>query len=156
MGEFLMSEKSKRNFQDILFDHLNRILEMTKNEFTGGYYNTIVSGNLTKNEYIGDKKEEYCQLVEALADVLYPHFNEEMKTFYIEYEKKLEEATNKYHDENGEPLSNENYKIFSRIRLKLTRRLFRELNILLKDKQYLKAQTFGQTDNTETFEEEEE
>lgn len=136
IGGFYMPEKDKITFKDIMFKHFDRILEMTKYQFIGGYTNkTIVGGNIIES-IVTDKKEEYCQLVEAFADILYGHFDEEIKPLFVKYEEDLDEAFKKAKDE---------YQ-YSKERLKLDRKLFRYLCTFLKRKQYLTTMGYVQTD----------
>lgn len=153
MTDYMMSKKDKKTFQDIVFEHLSRILEITKEEFTGGYQNTIISGNVLNKVYVSDKKEEYCQVVEALSDIIYPHYDKEMKKVHTDYETSLDQAEKKHFKEDGQPKTNDDYKMYSRERLKLTRLLFRHLNELMYRKSYLKGNIYRSSDKIDSNEE---
>lgn len=160
MTDFVMPEKDKVTFKDIMFKHYDRILELTKYQFIGGYTNrTVVGGNIVESQ-VTDKKEEYCQVVEAFSDILYSHFDDKMTLFYEGgkdeknkdvkgYLTKYEEEYEKRFTDDMEKTPQDLYK-WSAKRLKMDRELFRELCSLLKRKQYLKAELYTQTDKPRT------
>lgn len=149
-GEFLMPEKNKTTFQDVMFQHLNRILDITKYEMTGGYYNKVVSGTNVAETYMTDKKEEYCQVVEAFADMLDAHFDDQMQTTYKEYEKNIDKAFEEHYNKDDlKEKSKNDYMIYSRKRLKETRKLFKALCALIKRKNYFKGVLVTDSDDND-------
>lgn len=143
MSEFYIPPKNKKVFQDIYFAHLERILEITKYEFTGGYAKQVVAGNNVSTEYVSDKKEEYCQVVEAMACILHGYFDDDIKKAYNSYLKEIATAFKKHYD--GETLkenSPEDYRIYSRKRLRLTTQLFMDLCDFGKRKQHFTGISF--------------
>lgn len=154
MSDYVMQPKNKKTFQDIYYEHLNRILEITKSEFTGGRDKPIVSGGMTYTEYVTDKREEYCQVVEAMLCLLHGYFDKDMKEKYKEYQEKLNEAFKKHYDEETlMEKSNKDYQIYSRKRLKLTYEIFKQTCDFAIRKNHFQARSYIETD--ENFDDEE-
>ena len=149
-----MTPKNKKTFQDIYFEHLNRILEITKSEFTGGKEKPVVSGGMTYTEYVTDKREEYCQVVEAMLDLTHGYFDKTMLEAYKEYLKDLDTSFNKHYDnETLMEKSSRDYQTYSRVRLKLTRAIFRDMCDFAKRINNFQARAYIETD--ENFDEDE-
>lgn len=150
-----MQPKNKKTFQDIYYEHLNRILEITKSEFTGGREKPVVVGGMTYTEYVTDKREEYCQVVEAMLCLLHGYFDKDMKEKYKGYLTKLDEAFNLHYSKDDlMEKSNKDYQTYSRKRLKLTYEMFKELCDFAIRKNHFQARAYIETD--ENFDEEEE
>lgn len=147
MSDYIMTPKNKKTFQDIYFEHLNRILEITKSEFTGGKEKPVVSGGMTYTEYVTDKREEYCQVVEAMLDLTHGYFDKVMLEAYKKYNDELDKAFDKHY--NAETLienSSKDYQTYSRIRLKLTRRIFRDMCDFAKRINNFQAKSYIESD----------
>ncbi len=127
MNNYYTNQQNTISFQQICLQHYKRILEIATKEFTGGYWNYITMGTVTNKNYETDKKKEFCQSVEILADALFPHFDKEMKEIYEEFEKEETQEDKK------EDL------------LKKNKILFRELSRLLHRLDYLKGASYTES-----------
>ncbi len=139
------------SFKDIVLQHVKRIGVFASVEFHGGYWQSkevnMGMGTQTIHEYVPDSREIYSNAVEYLADILYPHFDDEMKEaerkikFDLENCKKsltvtLNATNNK--DENLRGFENDSFKVaFRDARVKICRKLFRQLCSFLYRKKYL-------------------
>lgn len=91
--------KDKLTFKDIILQHLKRISEFASVEFRGGYWHQkpVKLGNGTtamSDEYVPDSREVYCNAVEALADMLYVYFDDEMRMLEEDIKEKIEKIHN--------------------------------------------------------------
>ena len=139
-------------FKDIVLQHLKKIGQFASVELRGGYWehrpNPNPNMNMPIKTYVPDTRDIYCNAIEYLADVLYPYFDEEMKTI----EKKIKENIAKslqVHTRTNEEEENE-FLIFkssadavsySISRTKHSRTLFRALCSFLYRKKYLEVGT---------------
>ncbi len=128
MTQYYTNQQNTISFQQICLQHYKRILEIATKEFTGGYWNYITIGNVTNKNYETDKKKEFCQSVEILADALFPHFDKEMKGIYDTFEKNENEKKKEEED-----------------LLKKNKILFRELSCLLHRLDYLKGASYTES-----------
>lgn len=131
MNNYYTNQQNNISFQQICLQHYKRILEIATKEFTGGYWNHVIIGNVVNKNYETDKKKEFCQSVEIMADALYPHFDDKMEKTYEEYEKKIR------NDDEKEVSSNE--------KLELNKKLFRNLSKLLYRLDYLKGSSYTES-----------
>lgn len=153
MSEYVMQPKNKKTFQDIYFEHLNRILEITKSEFTGGKEKPVVVNGMTYMEYVTDKREEYCQVVESMLALTHGYFDEAMKTAYKTYKEKLDEAFKAhYNEETLMEKNNVDYQVYSRKRLRLTNGIFIDMCDFAKRLNHFAGKAYIESD--ENFDEE--
>jgi len=146
MSEDFISSKEKVSFREIVLAHLKKILEISTSEFRGGYTKIVYSGNTSHKEYVPNSRKCYIQSIEALSDVLIAYFDKEMKKAEEDYNKKNETLKK---EKEGKK-STKNLKInYQNKRVKLARKLFQELNLLLNRKQYLKAMVYAEEDDDE-------
>jgi len=150
-AQFVSNNQEGTNFREIVLSHLKRILEISSSELR---LKTIVkfnpNGEQTKAEE--DTRESYIQSVEALAIILLPYFDEEMSKVYEKSEKvlfaynyELKELFKKEVEEIEEHTESPNLKSFYiKLRINTAKKLFKELNLLLKRQDYLKGAVFGQ------------
>jgi hypothetical protein len=117
-------------FKNILMRHLERITRSSAVEFRGGYEErkAIPIGNtiMEQQTYVPDSREVYCNSVQMLADLLYPRYDDDIKTKEKEIITKIEEL-----DENDSDYKYE--------KLKLIKKLFRELSCFLYREKYLEV-----------------
>ncbi len=149
MSDYYVGKDDKVDFKQIVLGHYKRILEITTNEFTGGYYNYIYLNNTTNKTYVTDKRAEYTQAVESLALALYPHFDEQMKKDYQKYLKHQGELYKKYSDEEGFIRHTEegNNKLrYSIELLEVIKELFRDLSSLMYRLDYFKTASYSEGD----------
>ncbi len=129
------------SFQQICLQHYKRILEIATKEFTGGYWNHIIIGNVVNKTYETDKKKEFCQSVEIMADALYPHFDEKMTEQYKKYENNYKDDDKK----DKKDKKKERKEISSEDKLVFNKKLFRELSCLLHRLDYLRGSTYSES-----------
>ncbi len=87
----MMAIEEALGFKEILLEHLRKILEISRKEFRGGYWE-ISGDNPPTRTYISDTRACYSQAVLSLSDILQPLFDETMKKEYKEINKKLKPA----------------------------------------------------------------
>ena len=148
-------------FKDIVLQHLKKIGLYASVEFRGGYWEIrsvpIMTGNMsgtsTSKIYVPDTREVYSNAVEYLADILYPHFDNEMKEKEDKIKKEIEQSfisntiVEKEVDDNDSQ-TEDHIRKFANIdqrityrdqRVILNRKLFRELSSFLYRNKYLEA-----------------
>jgi hypothetical protein len=136
-------------FKDIVLQHLKKIGTLASVELRGGYWEEkpVVSGGgiITTKTYVPDSREIYSNAVEYFADILYPHFDKEMKEVEEEAEALIEESYkhNTTADSKGDRIfsSMDNKAIFRERRVLINRKLFRELCSFLYRRKYLELGT---------------
>lgn len=150
--------KEDFNFRFIILTHLKRISEFSSVEFRGGYWNIkrtpVVQGGggttIINETYVPDSREVYSNAVECFADMLYPHFDEEMRAEEAKIMQVIEEAQKaykdkqrKYSDKNEltQSVLDELRVDYRHSRLKANRLLFRALCAFLYRKKYLELGT---------------
>ena len=76
--------KDKISFRDIVLQQVKRVTNVAAVEFHGGFYETKPHPNPNVNTvlktYVADSREIFCNSVEILADLLFPYFDDDMKT----------------------------------------------------------------------------
>ncbi len=134
------SKKDERSLRTIVFDILDKIVEVSSQESRGGYFEEKIVGQIVERIYIGDKRKEFTQLVQLLKDFLMPHFDKDIEPIY----EKIQKGYEKLEDEKIEKVSkgDKGYdSVLQSIKqLKLMEELFRELNKLLFRSKYLKKE----------------
>lgn len=136
---FSYNSKDTLTFKMIILQHLKKISQLASVEFFGGYWKEIPTPNGIddKHIYVPDTREPYSNAVECFADLLYPHFDQELK----EKEDKIrQQIKQKYSQLLGEELILVDTKIirhFREFKLELNKELFRELCSFLYRKKYL-------------------
>lgn len=148
MSDYYVGKDDKIDFKQICLGHYKKILEITTNEFTGGYYNYIYSNNTTSKQYVTDKRAEFTQAVESLALALFPHFDEQMKKDYQKYLKAEKEIYSKYADEDGfirHTEDNANIK-HSIEKVGIMKELFKDLSSLMYRLDYFKTASYSEGD----------
>ena len=134
MEEFIDAEstgqtfqtKASISFQDITLRHLNRICQLSCDEFTGGYVNKklINFGGISQKieTYVPDQRKRYIQAVNTLYDLTYSFFDKVMnkEDIKLDEERKKEKDINKL--------------------IEVSRKRFRSLVSLLKRLNFLKEE----------------
>ncbi len=146
MTDTFIQKKQKIEFRDIVLAQVKKILDIGANEMRGGYYKETPAGNFIAKEYVPDNRKCYIQVVEDLAIITYSYFDEQMTKWNEDIEKRLNELIKKFEKEKEKRITNEeSYEDLSlqliKDRLTLSKELFKKLNILLKNKEYLKGAT---------------
>lgn len=123
--------KQEVSFRSIPMETLKSVRSLASVEMRGGYDTERVVGNVVVETYIPDSREIYCNAIDYLSDILFPHFDQQM--FKAEQDidaeiKKLEERSSK------------DNKVDVRAgKVLLKRKLFRHLNSFLFRKNYFVA-----------------
>jgi len=144
--DYYSAEKNAITHTSIVHELLKKIVtELGTREFRGGYKKPIISGGLTYMDYVPDSRSEYIQSVESLADVLLPQYDDTMTAAAKTYEKFLEEIEKETEDKDVR-MGDDVHTVLIRKKLKMARMLFRELNLLLKRTNYLKAAAYSEDD----------
>jgi len=145
------------SFKDIVLDHVKRIGTFASVEFRGGYWEERIDKTTGEKVrfYVQDTREIYSNAVEYLHDILYPYFDKLMETkseeinvkLKILYKKRTVVDDNPDEDNRDElaegsvgsgKFKNVEERITYRsVRVKICRRLFRELCCFLFRKKYL-------------------
>ena len=92
MSEEFIQNKEKLSFREIVLNHLNKVLEISRQEFMGGYWKQIAHGATTHTEYVPNSRKCYIQAVESLVDILYPYFDKQMHKEHDEILKAFKET----------------------------------------------------------------
>lgn len=151
--------QEKLTFRDIVLSHLKKIGTLASVEFRGGYWDekAIHTSSVTNiiRTYIPDTREVYSNSIDYLHDLLYPHFDKKMLEASKKAEEEdsiaFEEMTHEATREDETPEEEKKYRKFSNVkervayrdmRVKINRKLFRELCCFLERKKYLKSESF--------------
>lgn len=153
MSDWYTQKQDKIDFKQIALGHYKKILDISTNEFTGGYWNYIQMGNSTNKQYVTDKRKEYIQSVEMLALALVPYFDEQMKIAWGKHEERQKLLEDKYLDQDGIVKDNRRV-VYSVQLLNLVKDLFKELSCLIHRLDYFKAKIYEE--GLEDWDEEEE
>lgn len=131
---FSYTDKDKLSFKDIVLQHLKKIGTFASVELRGGYWQDkqipFGQGIITQKVYVPDTREVYSNAIEYFADILYPHFDKQMKEAEEKLKKEFEEAY------NSKPIRDERV-----LKVLINRKLFRELCSFLYRKKYLELGT---------------
>jgi len=146
MADFYTNQEDVMSHPKIVLELLKKItVELGTKEFRGGYKKPVNNGGVTYMDYIPDSRAEFIQAIEALSDILLPQYDKIMEKNYNEYIKEVSIAKDKIKD--GEIfMGDEEHSKFTSRKLILSKRLFRDLNLLLKRTNYLKAAAYTEGD----------
>ena len=89
------ANKDELNFRFIALSHLRKIMDVGSVEFRGGYWQQSQKQNKegtisTSKTYVPDSREEFCNSILMLHDILLPHFDDEMNKASKEINDKIE------------------------------------------------------------------
>lgn len=149
-----ITDKDKLEFRQIVLVHIKRILDISSHELRD---TTITKTFANHSETIEheDTRFSYIQAVENLAYILVPYFDKKIKTIYYisikiinDYGFKIKEKFNKELEELKKEYNQAQIPDYFvvEMRLRYAKKLFRELNLLLKRNDYLKSQVYGEGD----------
>jgi hypothetical protein len=136
----------------IALQQVKVIIEIGSHQLRDQTTQTINSNSVSIIEK-EDTRESYCEAVENLAYLLLPFFDEKIKKHYNEcieilqaFGFEIRKKCKKQYEEICKGTGKENLgdNFYSRIKLRYAKRLFRELNLLLKRKDYLKTTSYGE------------
>ena len=148
--EYISTKKEKLTLKEIMFKTLSKILELSTNEFRGGYVEKKVRGDFVEEIYIPDSRKQIIQSIEFFSLLLQPFYDDEMKTKADEIKNAIEENLQEFNDKKI------NRDIFIINKLRIMKELFSELNYLLSRKKYLQGETYSEEDKTDDEEGDEE
>ena len=140
-------------------------MELSTNEFTGGYFKTSFSNNVSIQEYQADTRKSYIQAVDSFSLILLPHFDktmlEDFKSFETQKEELVKELGGKkigliFTFKEDSKLKYDSKKVYERSLLELSFFLFEKLNLLLRRVDYLKSAVFGEEASDDIIDDEEE
>lgn len=143
---FFSKKDEKLDFRQITLGHFKKIMELSCNEFRGGYYDWIYQGNNVHKKYVPDKRMEFIQAIEVLGISLIPYFDQEMKNAWNKYREDLKEIEDKHSDDEGLIKVEDNVR-FAAKKLKLSYVLLEEISKLLMRIDYFVAQDFEDEDD---------
>jgi len=141
--EYISNQKSKRTFRDIVLDQLHKILELSCEEFRGGYTQKQLRGNSVEEVYIPDARKRICQAIEFFSFLIQPKYDTAMKEKSEKIKKEIQENLQEYNDKK---ITAERFTLN---KLNLMKTLFEELNFLLSSKDYLKGDSYEDTSDEE-------
>jgi len=141
--EYVPTEKHKKSFRDIALVHLNKILELSCDEFRGGYEEKKIRGNFVEEVYVPDSRKRISQAIEFLSYLLQPIYNKDTEDKSKLIKKEVEENLKKFNDNK---ITKEEFRIN---KLKLMKELFEQLNYLLKEKDYLRGESYEDSQGDE-------
>ena len=146
MADFYTNQEEVLSHPKIVLELLKKItVELGVKEFKGGYKKPVINGGVTYMDYVPDSRAEYIQSIEALADILLPQYDPIMEKNYNEYLKEVAIAKKEISSKDIYMGDNEHSKFVSR-KLILAKKLFRDLNLLLKRTNYLKTAAYSEED----------
>lgn len=126
--DFRSSKGGDFDFRFIMLMHLQRITRLSSKEFRGGFWQdrTKVINNIAVKEhyYVEDSREAYGNAVDCLADLLLPHFDQNMRRREFAINKELED------------LEEEDESKYKDFKVKNKRKMFRALCSYLKKINY--------------------
>lgn len=134
-------QKDERSFRSLIMDLLEAIIKISSQEYRGGYWTEKIVGQSIERTYVSDTRKQYIQSVQTLKDLLLPHFKKEkIVPIYEKIQKQYELLEDEKIDKVQKGDQNYDAVLYSIKQLKLMQQLFRELNNLLHNSQYLKKQ----------------
>lgn len=162
--EWKGDKQGNTTFNDLLFEHIRRILIAQSIEMRGGFWitKTKTSHGTTTQErsYVPDTRETFGGTVDALHDLALPHFDKKMQEVAKKINDSLEQikkgCLNKTEANDKEIMSSDFYKgkgddkiiveeyRFKKLRLK--RQMWQELSLLLKRLHYFKGKVYEATE----------
>jgi len=146
--------------RQIVLGHVKRILELSTHELKDGSY-TAVATNYSTEIIKEDTRFCYIQSIENLSYVLLPFFDEKMRKVYDECIKIIDgfsfdvrEILKKEYERIEKRYSGQDIdKSFEiRMKMKFSKKLFQELNLLLHRNDYLKTSIYGETSSEDIVE----
>ena len=72
MSNYYNKKEDGLDFKQLILGHFKKIMEISLNEFTQGYWNISKTPTSETKTYIPDSREEFLQGIETLTSVLYP------------------------------------------------------------------------------------
>ena len=134
MSDYITS-KDKISFREIVLSHIKKILELSCIEFRGGYNQISYTNGIKTLTYIPNSRKCYIQAVQNLGYILTPYYDDEIKNS----QKEIEDEVDKEISEIETDDEDKKIKVIISIQLEKAKKMFVELNLLLKRQDYLKG-----------------
>ncbi len=142
----------KLSFRQIIFKHIDKILEISRREFTTNITKEKIHGMYTETIREEDNRECYIQAVQSLAYLLMPFFDNKMTTEFkklteihgflmYEFSEKYKEEIKKIKEKSTRDIKS--HRLKDRWALRDSQILFQELMLLLKREDFLKSDDMG-------------
>lgn len=164
MGEVNNFLNERLEFREIVLSHLKAILQISTHELRDNS-RVVTHTNFDERIQQEDTRISYIQAIENLAYILLPYFDDEMEKIYskcisvingydFQIKKMFNDEINAICKDKG--TSNINIEFyFVTKKIEFAKKLFVELNKLLRRNDYLKGAVYGESDE-EIIEEKEE
>jgi len=135
--------KQGMTYQEILMNQLSRITKVASGEMKEGFWKSIplksgTGAMMMSKIWISDGRKEYINSIQCLYDLLLARFDETMITKAKKLKELLKTKRKKYREEN------ELESKFIDYELKIHRKLFQQLNLLIGRMGYF-TETTGET-----------
>lgn len=151
------NKTDKLEFKQIVLGHLKKILEISSKELKN-YQTEVIHSNFTEIKSSEDTRISYIQSISNLSYILLPHFDPKMNEVHkecieildsigIEVFNKLKEDYDKTCKLTGNKVDPKDFIITAR--LHYAKKLFRELNMLLKRVDYLRTSIYADNDDND-------
>jgi uncharacterized protein YaaR (DUF327 family) len=146
--------ENKLEFKQIVLEHLKKILELSSEELRDKT-SIVHQGNFSFTETKEDTRKSFVQAVEMFSRILQPYFDEraekvysecveDIESFGFQLIKKYKEEYEELCNEMGEQGTKENFKTYKQVQS--AKKLFSELNLLLKRNDYLSSSVYNEGD----------
>ena len=91
MSDEISFEKSEGlSFREIVMTQFKKIVDLSNVEFRGGFYTEeAMSNGTTKEIYVPDTRETFCNAVIGFTTLTMPRFDERMIADYNKYREKM-------------------------------------------------------------------
>ena len=116
------------SINEIILRQIRKIGDICSKEFTGGYWEKkpvrTANGVMFSEVYHDDSREAYCNCVDFLIDLIYPHSDKNFQTYAKNFEN--------YEEEVKKDSKQEGKKLDIKDKLKLKRQTFRQINLMFE------------------------
>lgn len=136
-----ITQAKEPTIKSIVLKTIEKILDLSAEEFRGGYQERIYSGNTFTDKYIPDSRKKIIQVIEYLCSLVKPRFDKTMKEKYRSIMERQEKNYNDFANKN-----NEQYIIN---KLNLMRELFDDINEFFERMNYFKGEIYREGDEEE-------
>ncbi|MCD4759351.1 hypothetical protein K8R33_00500 [archaeon] len=138
--------KLNLSFREIVMRHVMKITQFASCEFRGGYWQEqavpMKGIVMTTKTYVPDSREVYWNAIDCLYDLLLPRFDEEMTKNAEEIEKELDKNAKHFREKEEQDRNIEQQYLNEKVKIK--RKLFQKLSLLLSRQNYLAGETISE------------
>ena len=127
-------------YQEILMNQLSRITKIASQEFREGFWKALpmktgTGGTLMEKVWISDGRKEYINAIQCLNDLLLARFDDDMKKQSEQLEQDLKDKRKEFREKAKAETKFIDYE------LKIHRKLFQQLNLLIGRMGYFEEAT---------------